>query len=44
MLAEDFLRVLYREGYLEPGDFQERHAALQRLRDGELRPVLADRD
>ncbi len=44
MLAEDFLRVLYREGYLEPGDFQERRAALQRLRDGELRPVLADRD
>jgi hypothetical protein len=38
--AEDFLRVLYREGFLSNNDFEQRVSHLQRLRAGELRPEL----
>ncbi len=38
--AEDFLRTLYREGLLSPEDFKGRLSHLERLRAGELRPVL----
>jgi len=38
--AEDFLRVLYREGFLSNNDFEQRGSHLQRLRAGELRPEL----
>jgi len=38
--AEDFLRVLYREGFLSSDEFQERLSHLQRLRAGELRPAI----
>ena len=38
--AEDFLRVLYREGFLSNNDFEQRVSPLQRLRAGELRPEL----
>ena len=40
ILAEDFLRGLYREGYLSSEDFEDRLAALQLLRSGELKPSL----
>ena len=36
--AEDFLRVLFREGFLGENDFEQRLSHLQRLRAGELRP------
>lgn len=36
--AEDFLRVLYREGFLSGDEFEQRMSHLQRLRAGELRP------
>lgn len=36
--AEDFLRVLYREGLLSSDDFVERKSKLDALRDGRLRP------
>jgi hypothetical protein len=36
---EDFLRVLYREGFLSSDDFEERVSHLQRLRAGEPRPA-----
>ncbi|HTU93104.1 MAG TPA: HNH endonuclease signature motif containing protein [Gemmataceae bacterium] len=39
--AEDFFRVLYREGFLSNDEFQQRLSHLQRLRAGELRPSLA---
>jgi hypothetical protein len=39
--AEDFLRVLYREGFLSGEEFEQRVSHLQRLRAGELRPPLA---
>jgi hypothetical protein len=38
--AEDFLRVLYREGFLSGDEFEQRVSHLQRLRAGELRPAL----
>jgi hypothetical protein len=38
--AEDFMRVLYREGFLSGEEFEERLAHLQRLRAGELRPPI----
>ena len=37
--VEDFLRVLYREGFLSNEELQQRLSHLQRLRAGELRPV-----
>jgi hypothetical protein len=39
--VEDFLRVLYREGYLEASDFEQRCVALRRLKNGELQPIMA---
>ncbi len=38
--AEDHLRTLYREGLLSSEDFKGRVAHLERLRAGELRPVV----
>lgn len=38
--VEDFLRVLYRQGFLSGNEFAQRVSHLQRLRDGELRPAL----
>jgi hypothetical protein len=37
--AEDWLRTLYREGFLEAAAFQDRLSHLERLRAGELRPA-----
>lgn len=39
-LAEDFLRVLYRSGYLTEVDFEQRLLSLQMLKDGELKPDI----
>jgi hypothetical protein len=38
--AEDFLRLLYREGMLSSDDFKGRMSQLQLLRVGELRPAV----
>lgn len=40
--AEDFLRRLFREGYLNEAEFQDRLQALAKLKAGELRPPLAE--
>lgn len=40
--AEDFLRGLYREGFLTPEDLQARLDALGQLRNGELRPAFGE--
>lgn len=37
--AEDWLRTLYREGFVDAATFQERQAHLERLRAGELKPL-----
>ena len=37
--AEDWLRTLYREGFLDAVTFQERQSHLERLRAGELKPA-----
>ncbi len=37
--AEDWLRTLYREGFLGARDFEERQSHLERLRAGELKPA-----
>jgi len=39
--AEDFLRRLFREGYLNESEFQGRIHALDQLQDGQLKPPLA---
>jgi hypothetical protein len=39
-VAEDFMRVLYREGLLSKDEFELRLSHLQRLRAGELRPPM----
>lgn len=39
-LADEFLRGLYREGYLSSSEFESRLTALQLLRAGELKPTL----
>lgn len=36
--AENWLRTLYREGYLDAATFQERQSQLERVRAGELKP------
>jgi 5-methylcytosine-specific restriction endonuclease McrA len=36
--AEDWLRTLYREGFLDASSFQDRLSHLERLRSGELKP------
>ena len=40
MQVEDFLRVLYRESILSVEDFKDRCNCLEKLRRGELKPVL----
>lgn len=39
-LVDEFLRSLYREGYLSFEEFERRLSALQLLRSGELKPIL----
>jgi 5S rRNA maturation endonuclease (ribonuclease M5) len=39
--AEDWLRTLYREGFVDAGAFQDRISHLERLRAGELKPPAA---
>jgi hypothetical protein len=39
-LADEFLRGLYREGYLGTEEFEGRLSVLQLLRTGELKPTL----
>ncbi|MGH9598742.1 MAG: HNH endonuclease, partial [Terracidiphilus sp.] len=38
--AEDFLRRLFREGYLGESEFEDRMSALAKLREGLLKPPL----
>jgi hypothetical protein len=38
--AEDFIRALFRSGFLSESEFSERSEALGRLRRGELRPEI----
>ena len=38
--AEDFVRVLYREGYLKDGELELRLTAIRRLIAGELKPSM----
>ncbi len=40
MLAEDYLRDLYRSNHLSSGDFEERQLALTKLKAGQLRPIV----
>lgn len=40
MLAEDYLRMIYREGLLNADEFKGRQAHLERLSAGELKPKL----
>lgn len=40
MLAEDYLRMIYREGLLNANEFKGRQAHLERLSAGELKPKL----
>jgi hypothetical protein len=39
--AEDFLRTLYRESFLNDTEFEDRLSHLERLRNGELKPEVA---
>ena len=41
-LVDEFLRGLYRDGYLSSEEFESRLSALQLLRSGELKPILND--
>ena len=38
--AEEFLRVLFRDGFLSEIEFRERLMALENLRNGKLRPII----
>ena len=38
--AEDFLRKLYRRGFLSPGELEERLADVAKLKQGLLRPII----
>ncbi|MGQ0633462.1 MAG: HNH endonuclease [Planctomycetaceae bacterium] len=40
--AEDFLRTLYREGFLGASEFEGRVSHLQRLLAGEIKPTIGD--
>jgi len=40
MLADDFIRKLYRDGFLNQEEFEERLVQLNRLRAGDLKPQL----
>jgi len=42
MSAEDFLRRLFREGFLSESEFEDRRQALAKLKAGELRPILVE--
>jgi 5-methylcytosine-specific restriction endonuclease McrA len=39
--AEDYLRRLFREGFLSEAEFEDRIQCLERLKNGELKPELA---
>lgn len=41
LVAEDFLRLLFREGLLHEAEFTGRIEMLKKLRDGEVRPDIA---
>jgi hypothetical protein len=41
--AQNFLRLLYREGYLEQGELEARLLLIERLRCGDLKPVFKKR-
>lgn len=41
MAAEDFLRKLFRDGFLPASELDERMLQLSRLKAGELRPTLS---
>ena len=38
--AADFLRILYRDGFLTSNEFQDRLSHLERLQAGELKPSI----
>ena len=38
-VADDWLRTLYREGFLDAAAFQDRFSHLEQLRAGQLRPA-----
>lgn len=40
--AEDFLRRMFREGYLSESEFQGRQLALSQLKSGDLKPTVND--
>ena len=40
LLAEDFIRTLYREGFLTPPELEDRLSHIDRLRVGELKPNI----
>jgi hypothetical protein len=42
MSAEDFLRRLFRDGFLNEIEFQDRLQTLEKLKAGELKPTLAE--
>jgi hypothetical protein len=42
MLAEDFLRKLFRDGFLSATDLEDRLLQLERLKAGELKPPISD--
>ncbi|MBI5150363.1 MAG: hypothetical protein HZA28_06300 [Candidatus Omnitrophica bacterium] len=39
--VEDFLRTLYREGFLSQQEFEDRELSLKQVCNGELKPKLA---
>lgn len=39
--AEDYIRALYRDGFLNEGEFQQRLAMLAKLAEGQLKPDFA---
>lgn len=42
--AEDLLRTLYRESFLDAAELEDRLSHLERLRSGELKPAIPGRD
>jgi hypothetical protein len=40
-VAEDYIRALYRDGFLNEGECKQRLAMLVKLADGELKPDFA---
>lgn len=37
---KDYLRTLYRDGFLSPGDFEDRLSHLELLSNGKLKPQM----